>query len=114
MASLISVRSSPVDTWGNVKIPWIENYENGSTADSEGWFTHDTNRATIDTYSSLTGVPISGVNDSSVNYTMNMETKYLRLECPSCTLESWCSLRLMRPHKTSKMVFPCQSRTALK
>jgi hypothetical protein len=91
MASPVAVRSSSVDTWGNVKIPWIENFENGSIADSEGWFTHDTSHDTIDSYSSLAGVPMSGVNDSSLNYTMNMETTYLRLECPLVYYQNYSS-----------------------
>jgi hypothetical protein len=33
-----SMKSSPLDTWGNVKVPSIEHYENESQADDEGWY----------------------------------------------------------------------------
>lgn len=76
-----ATKSSPLDTWGNVKIPSIEQYENMSTANSEGWFiTHDGNETT---YSSIVGYPISGTNASEfIDYDFNIETSYLLLNCP--------------------------------
>jgi len=43
--SPLSTRLSTVDTWGNVKIPLIENYGNESTPDSERWFVVDKARS---------------------------------------------------------------------
>ncbi len=95
LASIVapkSVKSSPRDTWGNVKIPLIEHYEQASTSDDQGWFTmHDevqSNEST--TYSSLVGIPISGLNASGfINYDMNLETMYLRLNCPVYNVSDW-------------------------
>ncbi|TEY39404.1 hypothetical protein BOTCAL_0459g00020 [Botryotinia calthae] len=76
-----TTKSSPADIWGNVKIPYIERYENGSTPDSKGWFSVN---STNSIYSSLVGVPISGLDSllADSTYTMNLESTYLYLECP--------------------------------
>ena len=82
VASVISsaeAKASTVDLWGNVKIPMIEPYENSSTKDSHEWFSVETNT----TYSSLVGIPLAGITNSSfANYTMSMQTSYLYLDCP--------------------------------
>ncbi|KAM0170890.1 hypothetical protein ACHAPF_008633 [Botrytis cinerea] len=76
-----TTKSSPSDIWGNVKIPYIERYENGATPDSKGWFSVN---YTNSIYSSLVGVPISGLDSSFADstYTMNLESTYLYLKCP--------------------------------
>lgn len=76
-----TTKSGPADIWGNVKIPYIERYENGSTPDSTGWFLVN---STNSIYSSLVGVPISGLGSLSVDstYNMNLESTYLYLDCP--------------------------------
>ncbi|KIW29290.1 uncharacterized protein PV07_05115 [Cladophialophora immunda] len=84
VASIISpesTKSSPRDTWGNVKIPMIEHYENSSTIDDDGWFiTLDGEQST---YSSIVGIPIAGVDSTDfINYATNIETAYFRLDCP--------------------------------
>ncbi|KAM3154452.1 hypothetical protein ABEW05_005091 [Botrytis cinerea] len=61
-----TTKSSPSDIWGNVKIPYIERYENGSTPDSKGWFSVN---STNSIYSSLVGVPISGLDSSFADST---------------------------------------------
>ncbi|KAM0151952.1 hypothetical protein ACHAPG_007959 [Botrytis cinerea] len=61
-----TTKSSPSDIWGNVKIPYIERYENGATPDSKGWFSVN---YTNSIYSSLVGVPISGLDSSFADST---------------------------------------------
>jgi hypothetical protein len=74
------MKSSPLDTWGNVKVPSIEHYENESQADDEGWY--DTQGGNYNTYSSIIGIPMSGTNSSEfVDYSMKIQTNYLHLEC---------------------------------
>ena len=75
----IATKISPVDTWGNAKIPMIEHYENISTADDQGWFTADTSH---NIYPSLIGLPMAGTNESFVFHVRNIETSYLHLDCP--------------------------------
>lgn len=74
-----SDRTSSIDTWNNVKIPMVETYENTSTADDQGWFTTSNDS---DVYSSLVGLPISGINGSFVNFGVSVEAQYLKLDCP--------------------------------
>ncbi|KAF5877636.1 uncharacterized protein Bfra_002003 [Botrytis fragariae] len=76
-----TTKSGPADIWGNVKIPYVERYENGSTPDSKGWFSVNSANSI---YSSLAGVPISGLDSLSVDssYTMNLESTSLYLDCP--------------------------------
>ncbi|KAI1411309.1 hypothetical protein F5Y13DRAFT_191584 [Hypoxylon sp. FL1857] len=82
ISSLISpdsTKQSAVDTWGNVKVPLIETYENSSTPDSQGWFT--TGDSNI-TYSSLVGLPVSGFGGNFIKHSVSMEAQYLYLNCP--------------------------------
>ncbi|KAI1492894.1 hypothetical protein F5X96DRAFT_624158 [Biscogniauxia mediterranea] len=82
LSSLIapySNRLSSVDTWGNVKIPLIETYEDGSTPDSDGWFTTDESRSV---YSSLVGLPIAGLSGNYTKYSVTVETEYFYINCP--------------------------------
>ncbi|KAM0128151.1 hypothetical protein ACHAO1_009111 [Botrytis cinerea] len=58
-----TTKSSPSDIWGNVKIPYIERYENGATPDSKGWF--------------------------SVNYTNSIYSSLIRLLLRTFTYLSW-------------------------
>lgn len=87
VASLIApanTKTSPRDTWGNIKIPMIEHYESSSSADNSGWYeTEDgTNSTNSGTYSSLVGIPVMGTNSSDyINYAFNTEAEYLHLEC---------------------------------
>lgn len=82
MASLYATnetRKATADTWGNVKIPLIEDYEGSSRPDDGGWFdTHDAK-----TYSSLVGVPISTLQGPVTTYSLRIESEYLYLDCPS-------------------------------
>ena len=82
LASLVSPYTSKlatIDTWTNVKIPYIEKYEETSTTDEQGWFTAD---ETHTEYASLIGIPIEGLTDSFMDYTMALQTSYWFLSCP--------------------------------
>jgi hypothetical protein len=75
-----ATKSSPLDLWGNVKIPRIEGYEGIAQMDGEGWY--DTNGGNVDAYSSLIGIPIMGINDSKfIDYVTKVQSPYLSLQC---------------------------------
>jgi hypothetical protein len=75
-----ATKSSPLDLWGNVKIPRIEGYEGISQMDGEGWY--DTDGGDVDAYSSLIGIPIMGINDSKfVDFVTKIQSPYLSLQC---------------------------------
>lgn len=75
----VSTRNSTLDVWGNVKIPFVEAYENASkVADADGWFnTNDSDPV----YASVIGIPmnITGKSASS-DYTLKIQTSYFHLE----------------------------------
>lgn len=77
-----AAKTSPLDAWGNVKIPRIERYEEGSEADAEGW--HDTKDRDLNSFSSLIGMPTIGINSSQfVDYKLSLQSSYLNLQCSS-------------------------------
>ena len=48
-AAIISpfvVKTSPLDLWGNIKVPRIEYFESLSSSDSDGWFNTSLNTIT--------------------------------------------------------------------
>lgn len=74
-----TVKSSPFDVWGHVKIPALEHHERVSEPDSEGWF--DT-RSDQTEYTSLSGIPMSGINETRfIDYKTRIETQYFSLRC---------------------------------
>lgn len=75
----LATKLSSTDTWGNVKVPFIEPYENATTPDEQGWYAVNGNDTV---YSSLVGIPISGTDRHSVFHVANVETSYIQLECP--------------------------------
>jgi hypothetical protein len=82
----LSIKSSPLDTWGNVKVPSIEYYEKESEADDEGWY--DTRGGSYDSYSSIIGIPMTGTNSSEfIDYRMKIPSMYLHLDCSLVTLQ---------------------------
>lgn len=87
LAALIGpgiLKSSPLDSWCNVKIPRIEPFEEKATFESpDGWFdTKEPDEDDWDRYSSIMGIPIAGVNSLDfVNYSMNIETMYMNTQC---------------------------------
>jgi hypothetical protein len=76
----LSIKSSPLDAWGNIKVPRIEHYENISQADDEGWY--DTQGGNYSTYSSILGIPMSGTSSSKfIDYNVKIPSTYLHLDC---------------------------------
>lgn len=76
----IASKSSPVDTWGNVKIPRIEYFESKGGSGADGWF--KTVNGSSDSYSSMIGIPIAGTNATDfVNYKTTIQTPYLNTAC---------------------------------
>lgn len=81
-------KASPLDTWGNVKMPMIEELERTSVVDSDGWLTANSSEKTV--YSSLVGVPISGLDiPRAADYEFNLEVQYVHLDCPHVGFETW-------------------------
>ncbi|KAF2811718.1 uncharacterized protein BDZ99DRAFT_560049 [Mytilinidion resinicola] len=78
LLSPLTTRTSPVDTWGNVKIPMLEHLSN-LTKDAEGWQQVGTEDQTV--FSSLIGVPQTAV-PLDHQTTFSMETSYFALDCP--------------------------------
>jgi hypothetical protein len=75
-----ATKSSPLDLWGNVKIPRIESYEESGPANDEGWY--DTRAGNVDAFSSLIGIPMAGINESNfIDYVIRVQTPYLSLKC---------------------------------
>jgi len=71
---------SPMDTWGNVRIPMLESLEGYSedADEKEKWFKIDHSKNT--TWSSLSGIP-HGPRYTSENRTFQMETSYWVTDC---------------------------------
>lgn len=77
----INTKSGPLDQWRNVKIPRLP--EDASKADSDGWIPTPQDAAQVESYSSLFGLPIIGLdefNDGDLHFTV--ETAYVELSCP--------------------------------
>ncbi|ORY17981.1 hypothetical protein BCR34DRAFT_554605 [Clohesyomyces aquaticus] len=81
LSSSLESKISPMDLWGNIKIPMIERLTNSAFYD-DGW--REVPRKNT-TYSSLIGIPWSGVS-SETNTTFNMEHSYWTLDCPTLEL----------------------------
>ncbi|KAH0166144.1 hypothetical protein KCU67_g4434, partial [Aureobasidium melanogenum] len=76
-----SSSTGPIDTWGNTKIPWIENLD-PSQANAEGWYSIPQLNSSDD-FASLIGVPLSKVSDTTnLTTSFNIETSYWTLSCP--------------------------------
>jgi hypothetical protein len=77
-----AIKASSLDPWGNIKVPKIEDYENTTVSDGNGWFDHDVN-STTNVYASLVGVPLAWTAaPSDASFDMIIETAYLSLDCP--------------------------------
>jgi hypothetical protein len=75
-----ATKSSPLDLWGNVKIPRIEGYEGIVPIDGDGWY--DIKGGDVDAYSSLIGIPFTGINDLKfIDYVTKIHSPYLSLQC---------------------------------
>ncbi|KAF4637462.1 hypothetical protein G7Y89_g626 [Cudoniella acicularis] len=80
-----AVKEGSMDSWGNVKIPRISSVlASGVQPDAEsGWAQIPTSNFTP-TYSSLFGIPVSGLGIGSTIF--NLESTYLELTCGNMTL----------------------------
>lgn len=80
-ASLLSpptIKQSTMDTWGNVKIPYYSSIAgSGAAKDAEGWTQISKNTTPV--YSSLFGLPLSGILIG--NTTLTVESTYMELSC---------------------------------
>jgi hypothetical protein len=77
-----SSTSLSIDTWGNLKVPWIESLD-PSTADTEGWYPIPQLNSSDD-FISLLGVPLSMITlASNLTTSFSIQTSYWTLSCPS-------------------------------
>ncbi|CAG8979652.1 hypothetical protein HYALB_00011536 [Hymenoscyphus albidus] len=78
LLSTVEVKTSSVDMWGNVKIPYYSKIEaTGAAKNNDGWIHMPANFTPI--YSSLFGLPISKLGIG--NTTFNVESTYTELSC---------------------------------
>lgn len=84
-AVLVGTRNStdsPMDVWGNVKIPALAAVSRNREADGDGWFDLENDGAKTAAYSSLIGIPV-GMNEATFASTrFQLETSYWTLSCP--------------------------------
>lgn len=75
----LATKIGPQDSWGNVKIPSLDALDE-STSSEDGWISVPSKSLLPETYSSLVGVPIVGLSDTTEsNFTL--EYNYLAVEC---------------------------------
>ena len=81
LLSSMGSKDSPVDSWSNAKIPFIEDFETAGRPDSDGWF--DTalgTKLSYANYSSIIGLPVGRV-PTGANSSFDVETSYWRTDC---------------------------------
>lgn len=81
VAALVSPstqRDAAIDNWGHVKIPRIESFLE-SPSDEEGWWAVPQSSMRASDYSSLAGIPIGRLPNTTVD--LALETWYWNLEC---------------------------------
>ncbi|TDZ32344.1 hypothetical protein C8035_v012480 [Colletotrichum spinosum] len=71
--------NSPMDHFGNVKIPMVEKNA------SQDWWTYLSPDAGNHTYSSLFGIPLDYGTGAGRNLTFNIESNYIDLDCHNIT-----------------------------
>jgi len=79
-SSIISsnqIQTSPMDQWGNVKIPMFENLAQNFAVEEDGWILVPTFNVS---YTSLIGYPIKGIPTVG-NSTFNITTSYFVADC---------------------------------
>ncbi|EXF80137.1 hypothetical protein CFIO01_09109 [Colletotrichum fioriniae PJ7] len=79
LAAPDAVKSSKVDTWGNVKIPMIEYLTNHYKLNEDGWIDLEKYEDEI-VYSSLLGIPVANVSQRHRS-SFTLKTSYLMLNC---------------------------------
>ena len=80
MAAPASIKAGNLDSWGNMKIPMLEELPQFSNDQAGSWYTVNEQNSTV--YSSLLGVPMANVA-SHGNSTFGVETSYWKLNCPT-------------------------------
>ncbi|KER00360.1 hypothetical protein AUEXF2481DRAFT_24698 [Aureobasidium subglaciale EXF-2481] len=76
-----SVKTSAVDTWGNIKIPRLSTV--GGSMSPDGWSTIPRSTS-ADNYTSLSGLPLAGlVREVRPLQELTFEYSYLDIDCPS-------------------------------
>jgi hypothetical protein len=85
LLSSATQEGSPRDPWGHIKVPRVQHYEQMSPADDQGWY--KTENGTEDTYSSLIGIPLSGIDSTDfIEYTATIEAMYFHLDCDTYSI----------------------------
>ncbi|KAK7416466.1 hypothetical protein QQX98_005170 [Neonectria punicea] len=82
-----STKLSSLDTWGNIKVPYLEVLPDYKGPTSKDWVSinqHE-NGTNAPTYSSLIGLPMAGIPEND-NTTFTIETSYLTFDCDSLTM----------------------------
>lgn len=74
----LAVQLAPTDTWGNVKIPILQDL---NQTDETGWSIVNGQPS----YSSLVGVPVSGLPDDSSDTSFIIHSAYFTFDCPALT-----------------------------
>lgn len=75
------VKSSSMDNYGNVKIPYIHKLRENISSTSDEWLEVDSHNLVMADYSAQLGIPVVG-QSTLENSTFNMETSYWTLNCP--------------------------------
>ena len=75
-------QAARMDTWGNIKIPTVEQFEQAAKSDADGWFAVPSNNVS---YSSLVGLPIAGIPITGLS-NFSVESHYMLTS--SCTTSS--------------------------
>jgi hypothetical protein len=102
-AVLIGTRDStdsPMDVWGNVKIPSLAAVAKTRKADPDGWFELGSKGVNTTEYSSLIGLPVGMGEATNASTRFSLETSYWTLDCP------WLSKYADRPVKNLSEVMP--------
>jgi len=77
-----AVKTSSMDLWGNVKIPFYSSIFNSSTiVDEDGWVNIPDTFTPV--HSALLGIPLSGIDLG--NTTVTIESSYMQLNCTNQT-----------------------------
>ncbi|EEP80716.1 predicted protein [Uncinocarpus reesii 1704] len=83
-----SVKHSPVDLWGNMKVPLMSHYTSGQI-NGTGWYNFKVSNDKIP-YSSLIGIPAAEISQEGIT-TFSMESSYFDIDCYNLSLSSYIS-----------------------
>lgn len=79
----LEVKAGPMDLWGNVKIPYFSSMEDVAM-NQDGWRNVPVAEMSLE-YSSLFGVPVSGLTNGNTTFTI--ESTYVELACSDRSTE---------------------------